>query len=263
MKLAGLKHRLSDTEWAQLRDDPFRHYPESALDELIDTTVAEVKRIARGKRVGFGWSGGKDSMAHTWVMHQAGIREGVLVLTDGLEHPAFETWAHDHLPDGVIVHRVPVGPQWLIERPHMLFPRGKHASSWFPKVQQAGQRRFFHDRGLDIISVGRRTIDGNYVGPNGTNLYTAKTTGVRKWSPIGHWPHEAVFGLMQRENLPLAPCYDWPRGFTVATGPWPARGGTVDDDQGWRETWAIDPGIVRDAAGWLPQARRWLETQEG
>ena len=59
-------------------------------------------------------------------------------------------------------------------------------------------------------------------------------------------------------RMPMAPCYRWPNGFAVGTGPWPARQWTGSVEQGWAEVWRIDPSVVRGAAALIPSAREFL-----
>lgn len=108
-----------------------------------------------------------------------------------------------------------------------------------------------------MLLLGRRRIDGNFCGPRGDNLYTNQRN-ITRYSPLADWPHEAVFALIKRHNIPLPPCYGWPRGYQVGTGSWPARQWTRSVDHGFEEVWSIDPQVVRDAAQVLPQAAQWL-----
>lgn len=235
-------------------------WPDDRLNRLIDHTVSEIHRNTRGKRAGYGWSGGKDSLALDYVCQLAGITECVLAISE-LEYPAFLQWVTDHMPDGLTVINCGLDLTWLRNHPEMLFPVGAHGPKWFKLVNHKGQERFFRSQKLDVIMLGRRRSDGNYCGPNAeTDLYT-NAKGITRYSPLAAWPHEAVFSLIQRENMSLPPCYSWPRGYQVGTGSWPARQWTVDQDHGWSEVWEIDRGVVRHAAQVLPAAADWMARQ--
>jgi hypothetical protein len=140
----------------------------------------------------------------------------------------------------------------------MLFPQGADGSRWFSIVQHRAQREYFRDRGLDVLMLGRRHADGNYIGPAGADRYT-NARGVTLWSPLAAWTHEHALALIARENLPLPPCYGWPRGYQVGTGAWPARQWTSSLDEGFTECWQIDPDVIRGAAAHLPAAAQWLD----
>ncbi len=261
MPALARKQAISDqTAWHAARARSRASWPDDRLDQLIDYTVEQIKLNTRGKRAGYGWSGGKDSLALDYVCRLAGITDCVLAISE-LEYPAFLQWVTDNMPDGLTVLNCGLDLDWLAKHPDMLFPKGPYGPRWFSLINHKGQERYYRSQNLDVILLGRRRVDGNYCGPKGdVNLYT-NGRGITRYSPISEWPHEAVFSLIDRENIPMPPCYDWPRGFQVGTGSWPARQWTVDQDHGWSEVWSIDRGVVRHAATVLPAAADWMRRQ--
>lgn len=259
MAALGRKQAIPDADaWRQAAVAARDSITDTELDELIDKTVTAVRaELKAGHRVAYGWSGGKDSQALRWIMEQAGAHECVLAMTAGLEWPAMLRWLSDQMPHGCEVRTVPLDLQWLARNPRMLFPQGGDGPRWFTLVQHKVQAAYFRDQQLDLLALGRRRKDGNYTGPPGADRYTNKA-GITRWSPLADWTHEQVFALIDRENIPLPPCYDWPRGFQVGTGPWPARQWTTSASHGFSECWEIDPTVVRQAAEIIPSARNWL-----
>ena len=253
----GRKQSIPDlSTWTRAMDEIV---PGPWLDELFDRTVADVRRFVRGKRVAFGWSGGKDSLVLQRVMEAAGVAECVLVISN-LEYPAFLQWATDFMPDGLEIVNTGQGYEWLRAHPAMLFPQGRFGPEWFSIVQHTGQASYYASHRLDALALGRRRSDGNYVG-RGSNIYTNRQ-GVTRWSPLADWSHEAVLALLKRDRIVLPPCYEWPRGFQIGTGPWPARQWTRDRAHGWAEVWSIDPDVVRAAAAnQIPGASDFLMEQ--
>jgi 3'-phosphoadenosine 5'-phosphosulfate sulfotransferase (PAPS reductase)/FAD synthetase len=228
------------------------------LDALTAATVGQVRaELAAGRRIAYAWSGGKDSQALRYVMEQAGVPACMVGMTIGLEWPAMLRWQTDHMPPGCEVVTVALDLPWLIKHPSMLFPQGAHGPRWFSLVQHRAQRVYFQREGLELLALGRRRKDGNFVGRDGQDRYTDRH-GLTRWSPMADWTHEQVFALIDRHNIPLPPCYHWPRGFQVGTGPWPARQWTTSPDHGWAECWAIDSTVVRAAAATLPAAADWM-----
>lgn len=260
MSTLGRKQAIPDADaWRRAAATARDAVTDADLDALIDRTVTAVQaEMKAGRRIAYGWSGGKDSQALRWIMEQAGAGECVLAMTVGLEWPAMLQWLSDHMPPGCEVRAVPLDLIWLVKHPDMLFPQGANGPRWFHLVQHKVQARYFHDSRLDLLALGRRRKDGNYIGPAGQDWYTNKE-GVTRWAPLADWSHEHVFALIDRERIPLPPCYQWPRGYQVGTGPWPARQWTESEDHGFSECWQIDPDVVRAAAEVLPQARGWLE----
>ncbi len=257
--LLGRKQALPDqAAWRTAMDNARRHVSDDELDALIDRTVdAVVKERQAGNRIAYGWSGGKDSQALRYVMELAGVQDCMLAMTSGLEWPAMLRWHTDHMPPACDVMAMPLDLTWLRDHPSMLFPQGADGQRWFTLVQHRGQTLYTQRERLDLLALGRRRADGNYIGPRGADRYTNRK-GVTRWSPLADWSHEAVFALIGRENLPLPPCYAWPRGFQVGTGAWPARQWTRSLDHGFEECWTIDPDVLRSAADVLPDVAGWL-----
>ena len=230
-------------------------YPAAQLDALVATTLAEMGQRLAGKRVAFAWSGGKDSLVIEWLCAQFQIQACVFAMTN-LEYPEFLAWTTDHMPPLVQVINTGQDLAWLARHPRMLFPQTpQDTARWFKLVQHAAQRRYFQQHQLDVLVLGRRHAEGNHCGEDG--LYTNRE-GVTRYSPIRHWPHEAVLALLKREGYSLPPIYGYPRGWQVGTGNWAQRLYTSSPEQGWIETWQIDPDIVREAATVLPQARAYM-----
>lgn len=227
-------------------------------ENLVDRAVEEIKPICRGKRVGWAWSGGKDSQALRVAMEAAGIEPCVMGMTN-LEYPEFLKWVTDQMPWELDVINTGQDLKWLADNLQMLFPQeSKTAAKWFRIVQHRAQQIFYERHRLDIIILGRRKADGNYTGPAGQNIYTNKA-GITRYSPIETWSHEEVIAICHYFNQPLAPIYWWPNGFVVGTGAWAARQWTGSVDNGWREVYAIDKHIVIKAAQLIPSARKFLE----
>jgi 3'-phosphoadenosine 5'-phosphosulfate sulfotransferase (PAPS reductase)/FAD synthetase len=243
-------------DWGKLRARARAEWPDDKLDNLIDRTVEQIKDSVGGRRAAYAWSGGKDSIALGHVAELAGIHDCVLGISN-LEFPAFLQWVTDHMPDGLTVVNTSQDLRWLAKNPNMLFPQGAWGPKWFTAINHRSQARYYRDEKLDVLLLGRRHSDGNYTGPAGATEYT-NAQGITRSSPIAHWSHTAVFALIDRENLPMPPCYDWPRGYQVGTGSWPARQWTNSIDHGFEEVWAIDPDVVRQAAPVLPQAADWM-----
>lgn len=257
----GRKQDLTIDKWEQTTRVIDNIVAPKDLDNRIDETVDRIKATAAGKEVAYGWSGGKDSIALSWLMQQAGINRGVLVVTE-LEYPSFLEWVDQNQPEGITTINTGQDYRWLKQRPQFLFPTGRSLSNWYRVVQHTGQDRFYRDNKLDMIALGRRTQDGNYTGPKGENIYT-NNRGTTRWSPIGDWTHEETIALLAKINAELPPIYRAPRGFQVGTGPWPSRPGDRPAAENWQEVWDTDSRVVALAAEHdIPGAKQFIETKE-
>ena len=165
---------------------------------------------------------------------------------------------HRNKPEGCEVINTHQGLDWLARHPEMLFPQNSAAAGrWFSIVQHRAQRIYAKAHNLDLIILGRRRADGNYVG-RGTNIYT-DGKGVTRFSPLAAWSHEHVLAYIHYHQLPLPPIYGWKNGYLCGTHPWPARQWTGSPENGWREVYDIDPSIVIEAAEKIGSARAFLE----
>lgn len=253
--MAMRKQNLEHEDFIAIRQQA-RSITRPSIDAKIDRAVGEIRAFCAGKNVAYAWSGGKDSLALGHIAELAGVTECILGICD-LEYPAFLSWVTAHMPDGLSVVNVGLDMDWLAANQGMLFPRNAGtAAHWFSRVQHRAQRRYYNANNLDALLVGRRRSDGNFVGRNGENWYSAD--GVVRYSPLADWSHADVFALIDHYRLPMPPFYDWPRGFRCGTHPWPARQWCPSITDGWREVYAIDPSIVQYAANWLPSAEHFL-----
>lgn len=258
----GRKQATTHEEFvAALRSVPLRASAADA-ERWVNEAAEDIRRTWLGKRVALAWSGGKDSQALRIVCDRAGVHRSVLGLSR-LEYPEFLAWATRNMPDGLTVWNTGQDLDWLAANPGMLFPKdSKTAGKWFKIVQHTAQAGYFMAENLDALLLGRRRKDGNFVGRNGECIYTSK--GITRHSPIADWTHEQVLAVLHYfggGEVALAPCYRWPRGFRVGTGPWPARQWTVDEAHGWREVFAIDPSVVEEAARYFPGAAAQIAAQ--
>ncbi len=257
------KQRSSQSDWTGALAKSYESPDVARANRLVEQGVEIIKELRRTfGHVTLAWSGGKDSQALRYVAEQADVDDAVLVISE-LEFPAFLTWATDHMPWGLSIEQRPLGLEWLQKNPQMLFPNTANASKWFKINQQDGQRIFMRRTGSPCLIMGRRYADGNYISRTGDIKYRDRA-GWWRASPIARWSHEDVLCVLGAFQVPLPPCYWWPRGFRVGTGPWPQRQWCATPEQGWNETWQIDPNVVRNAASALiPGAQEAVDRHGG
>lgn len=250
------KQSLTHEDFEVIRQRATVEISRAEIDAKIDKAVSEVRKFCAGRNVAYAWSGGKDSIALGLVAELAGVKECVFGMCD-LEYPAFLSWVTANMPDRLEVINTGLDLEWILAHPDMLFPQHANlAAQWFAKVQHTAQRKFYRQRGLDAIILGRRRTDGNFVGRNGENYYEAE--GVTRYSPIADWSHADVFAAIDHYGMPMPPIYGWPRGYRCGTHPWAARQWCNGVEDGWREVHMIDPSVVEFAATRIPSAAEFL-----
>lgn len=246
----GRKKGLGHAVWASAWEYARIHVDTTKASEIVAEAAQRVReRSLSAERAVIAWSGGKDSIALEIVATAAGITDSVLVTASPeLEFPEFLDWVSENSPQGLrTVVREGINLEWLKARPHLLFPsNAKDASHWYKSVQHAGQRIAMREMKADLMLLGRRTADGNYVGPEGPHgrEYFDRQGGFVRFSPIAHWSHEETLNVIAAYRPNLPPIYSYPRGFEAGTGTWAGRTGLADVAAGWEELARIDPQLL-------------------
>lgn len=257
-KVLGRKQSIKNSEWLEAVKNIEDLVSKQELDERIGKTIEDIKAKVVNKKAAFAWSGGKDSIVLQAICSMAGIDDCVLVVCD-LEYPAFTKWVEDHKPKKLTIVNTGQDLKWLAAHPQMLFPQdSKTAAQWFHIVQHRGQARYYKDNNLDIMLLGRRRADGNYVG-KGDNIYT-NGQGITRYSPLADWSHEEMLAMIHYYELELPPIYEWNNGYLCGTHQWAARQWTGSIENGWKEVYEIDKTIVEKASDSIPSAKEFIES---
>lgn len=226
------------------------------IDNLVDKTVESMKANLKG-RWGVAWSGGKDSVVLEYVASQIGEHPSAIGMTNDLEYPEFLQYVTNNMPNDLSVYNSGQDLLWLSNNLDWLFPKNStQAAKWFKAVQHKAQNNFVKDKKINILLTGRRKKDMNFVGKNG--IYTNKSTGVTRYSPLYDWSHESIIAAMVYYNLPRAPFYSWNNGWVVGSGNWAARQWTGSVKNGWHEIAQIDKSVVLRAAKYIKSAEYYV-----
>ena len=230
--------------------------PYSYIKEKVKIAKKRINDYCLNKKTAFAWSGGKDSIGLEICCEEAGISDCVMAISD-LEYPEFLQWVTVNMPDGLTVINSEVDIEYIKKHPEMLFPQNaKDASRWFKSVQHKVQNIYFKENNLDVIILGRRLEDGNFIGRNQEYWYTSK--GVTRLSPIYDWTHIDIFCAIHHYKKNEPPFYRWNRGYRCGTHSWAARQWCKDVNDGWRETYEIDRSIVHFASKHFNSAKEFL-----
>ncbi len=256
----GRKQRIKNSDWVDTFEKIEQLVSKKKLDQLVEKTVKEIKKKTKGKKAAYAWSGGKDSLVLGEICQQAGITPCVLVICN-LEYKAFTEWVEGHKPSELSIINTRQDIKWLADHLQMLFPQdSEFAARWFQIVQHRGQAKYYKEQKLDMLLLGRRRADGNYVG-KGDNIYT-NGQGITRYSPMSDWTHEQVLAYIHYYNLEMPPIYKWKNGYLCGTHPWPARQWTGSVENAWEEVYEIDSSIVSEAAKHIQSAKDYLESLE-
>ncbi len=257
VKLLGRKQSATNEQWLSTIKNIENIIAKEEVDQISAETVAVIKQKVAHKKAAYAWSGGKDSMVLAHICHQAGIIDNMIGICN-LEYPTFVAWIEEHKTSDCTVINTGQDLKWLSKHQDMLFPQNSmKAAQWFSAVQHKAQRQYYQDKRLDMILLGRRKADGNYVGKK-DNIYT-DSKGITRYSPLSHWSHEQILGYIHYHQLPLPPIYQWKNGYLCGTHAWAARQWTGSIENGWHEIYQIDADIVKEAACYIQSAERFLK----
>lgn len=231
----------------------------AVIDDKAEKTIALLRQmLGRYPNAAYGWSGGKDSLVLERLCCAAGIQKSVFVTSRELDYPAFLAWVEEHKPSGGNTIDIPVGFSYLKKNPSMLFPTPSILPKWYAIIQHKGQRRFYAEQKLDVLMLGRRKADGNYIRGNVESLYMHESHKCRICAPIADWTHEDVLAFLCKHNVPMPPIYDFPDGYRQGTHLWPCRLSLGDEQKNWAELFSFAPEIVIKASKYLGGATHFL-----
>lgn len=251
------KQSISNDDWINAMANIEKLVSKEELELLVSITVNEIKKTVNDKKVAYAWSAGKDSIVLGHICEQAGIKDCMIGICN-LEYPAFLNWIKSNKPANLEIINTGQDIDWLSKHQDMLFPQDSaKAARWFSIVQHNAQRQYYKKYELEMLILGRRKADGNYVG-RGTNIYT-DGKGITRYSPLSDWKHEYILAYIHYYKLSVPPIYDWQNGYKCGTHPWPARQWTGSINNGWEEIYTIDKEIVDKAADKIESAKKFVE----
>lgn len=251
IRALGRKQSSKNADWLEVYRNIERYVSLEEVLEAEERTLAEMTRILSGyKRPIYAYSAGKDSIVLAELCRKAGVDVGVMSITS-LEYPEYQKWIDEHAPKGVEMVNTGQDLEWLSRNLHWFLPLKDDPDRQSP-VNIRIQHNFYDSHGADIILLGRRKADGNYVGRNGSNIYT-DGSGRTKYNPIADWEHELLLGYIHYKKLPLPPIYDWADGFVQGTHPWFYREVHTDRRTVLQEINEIDSTLLAEAVKVVPE----------
>lgn len=251
----GRKHGSKNSQWLYAVEHIEELITSAEVDNFESSAVERIHRVCDGKKAGFAWSGGKDSIVLGDILGKLGITTGYFAYCD-LDYPAFIKWVQENKPAGVLMMHTGYGLKWLSEHQELIFARGIIGQKWHQFSQMGPFTNMFFGGNLDVLLLGHRIIDGNVCGKDGL---IRKQTGETRFNPMYDWPHEAVLGYIHYHGLKMPPIYGWKDGYVQGTHAWPERDYCETLNQGYQEVYDIDSSIILEAAKYIPSAHAFLE----
>lgn len=250
------KRTMTNEEQIELWNHCLEIVSAERLDELEETAVKRAKEIATKVGViGYGYSGGKDSLVLANIMKVAGLESlPHFCSLYAFEYPVMDNWLLKNAPAGTdFVKSELYGVDFLNKNPRYLFPdltdtkvRYEYTRSWRPQEVQ-----WVRKNKITNMFYGRRIDDGNYCGKKEDGIYVNRNLGVplTSWHIIADWKLPEVMAYMKSRELELPPIYDFPKGWRYGTHAWTERNlvdGSVN--RTFEDVYAIDKEAVINAA---------------
>lgn len=251
-----------------LRNLP-KYISETEVMNKFDYSVERLKKIAgRFRRIGYQWSGGKDSIVALAVARASGIRMvGGLCMHYPTEYESTLEWYSRNTPDDCITVKMkhPSCKDFIDSGYRLLFPNESKWANWYFKYHWGIPYKWRNENHLDAVVTGRRTKDNNFCGSARTDYLTEKD-GVVTINCIADWTHEEVLGFIRYNHIELPPCYFFPNSFqlgkhTFNERPWLGDEEHTDFRLNLEEVWSYNDGrkILIKLASELPLVEEFID----
>jgi hypothetical protein len=238
--------------WNNYQDVRSREY----IEDLIASTASEIRAVCDGKKAAYAWSGGKDSIALQICCEDAGVKRGFCAYND-LYFTESIDFFQTHRPDGVELYNSGEDEKWLAEHPKFLFP--VHPHIWNVQTHLKYQPIYVKKNGIDVLMMGKRTQDGNWVSKD---LTPTNGKGVTIYCPIRDWVHEDVICAIRYRGKELSPFYFTSVGFHYGDTKFPVMKpfGKETVDDAWDRIYKIEPRkVLRSAKYGIESAKDYCE----
>lgn len=246
-----------------------KYISEREVENKIDQTVERLKRIhSRFRRIGYQWSGGKDSIVALACARIAGIPlVGGLCMHYPMEYDSTLKWYSRNTPDDctVVETEHPNCKDFVESGYKLLFPNESKWANWYFKYHWGIPYKWRNENYLDAVVTGRRTKDNNFCGSARTDYLTEKD-GCVSINAIADWTHEEVLGFIRYNHIELPPCYFFPNSFqlgkhTFNERPWLGDKEHTDFRLNLEEVWSYNEGrkILMKYASELPLVEEFID----
>ena len=260
----GRKQASKNSDWIEAWEKCTDIISKEHIQQITNQAIQRIRAVIElnhFERIGYAWSGGKDSIVLYDILEKSGIERvgGILALYEH-EFPEFVEWIYKHKPSDLsIVKTNAFTDDFLNAHPEYLFPmETKYKDAYLPPRWKV-QNNFISKHGIDCMILGRRLADGNNCGRREHGYISTSKTGC-KFNPIAEWTHEEVLAYIRHNNLPLPPTYFYENGFQAGTQVWTEKRRINGH---FFETFdllmSIDPRIIEQSKGRLKLVDEYLE----
>lgn len=246
--------------WNTCKDEISKEHINRITDLAID--FIENTILTKGyKRIGYAWSGGKDSIVLYDILKKSNINMvgGILALYEH-EFPAFLEWIYQNKPtDCEIIKTGAFTDDYINKHPQVMFPVEKKWKDAYLPPRWKVQNEWTKKHNVDCLILGRRKADGNNCGKREEGFIT-RSNGCDKFNPLADWKHEEILAYIRHNNLELPPIYFYENGFQGGTQLWTEKrrvNNSYFDTFDFLRT--IDPRIIKSGIGKIDLIDEYLK----
>lgn len=263
-KRLGKKSTITSEQWKEAYENAEKYVSREEIDELVRRTITRLRVVImqRGyKRIGYGWSGGKDSLVAYKVLELAGIRtcSGIFVGFPTI-FPSMLRWYKEKAPKNCVI-RYASRPTLkdINENIELLFPvESNRYNTYLWDAQNQWKKEF----DIDVMITGRRIIDDNFCGGKKNNYVVSNKYG-DSFNIIADWSHEELLAFIKYYNIELPESYFYGEKWRFDTHGWTERYrlGEYPFTENFDEIFEIDKNILFDARNELALADEYLKNR--
>ena len=212
-------------------------------------------------RMGYGWSGGKDSLVITSILEKTKYKfKGYCVLYP-LNFLCFNDFCIKNKPTNVnIYYDNRYDFDFINNNKEFLFNSNESMyNHYWGQLSRRVENKFYKENNLDLVIFGRRNIDGNSVRLT-DNLPIQITKNKKIFNIIYDWSHEELLAYLKYNNIDLPSIYFERNGFKYGTHLWVERSPLRTLKDNLDEIWNIDKKtIINAAAQGMEVAKEYLK----
>lgn len=252
-----LKSRAFNTQeqWMNVWNNYDKYVSIEEMKALESKTLKEMLEVTNGKKCGYAYSGGKDSVVLSILCNKIGIYDGICAISSLFFDKSIEH-IKSTLPQGLTLVDTGQDMQWLFENQEQyLF--SDDMFQWYKIGHLQAQKEFHQEHDLDLMLKGKRRQDGNNIG---TDLIRTNSRTGNEYNPIRDWTHEEVIAYMRYHGKTLSEFYWTEYGFHFGDVEWPSmnlqKGMSVYDM--WDYIYSFQPSAVIKASEGIKSAKKYL-----
>ena len=254
--MLGKKHITKHEDWLRAWDSCTDIYSKDYIDSLTEKTIQRLyntidKFDIDTSRMGYGWSGGKDSVVLGDILSKTKYNKDLRGYCSiyPLYYDAFLKYIEKNKPSNVETFlNDRIDEKFINENPKYLFnsDESMYLREW-STLSRYVENKFYKNNDLSMNIVGRRTLDGNCIRKT-DNLPIQFTKDKNIYAMIYDWKHEELFAYIKYNNLKLCDMYFYKDGFRYGTRLWVERDPLGSLKENLDEIWNLDKNTIINSA---------------